>query len=675
MHLPRFLSALPLSFVLLCAAVCRAQQPNSTIVAQLATPLDFQHSSVTGYTRQHWLEINERLLAGILPYFDASEGVFHLPPPSGERAFNALVDAPDGPDTNHQAFERIMMLAVIYSAATGRDTIPGYSGSITEPFRRGMIAALDPQSPHRWPKPAKGEHAGSIFAMGALLSPQFFWEPFTPQQRSWILDYLSDLGEARSYDNNHYYFHLVAVPLLEREGREAHRALHTDRLERLFGWYRGDGWFLDGSNMTFDKYNAWGFQLYNQVVYRLDPAWRTQFGPRIAQSSRAYLESYRYLVGRDGAPIAWGRSLLYRFAELAAVGWASLNGLTPLPPGEARRLSSGVLKYFWENHAQDSDGLLQVGYRATNGSVAEPYNGPGTTYWAAQGLIALLMPEKDPFWTAPELPIPADLSADETKVIAGARMVARVRQDGDARLYPVSQPFSRAHDHWQRGVKYQQHAYSSSLGWCTLGEGTDLGAGRTGISLDGKTWRYRDHARALSIAEHHFASAWGFDVNLSYQPAIDDRYEVITHTLTTPKGELHVFWHQNAQPVYLYLGGYGIASPTKDAVQTKTSQNSIALTTPQFYSTLRVIRSPEGTVAHEVLEPRENWRFAHLFDRVGTFPSWTSHSPVPANTPVAIYVDGGRGANAREPRIELTQTPGSLVIDIDGEKTSIATPW
>src|SRR4029453_13694387 len=125
--------------------------------------------------------------------------------------------------------------------------------------------------------------------------------------------------------------------------------------------------------------------------------------------------------------------------------------------------------------------------------------------------------------------------------------------------------------------------------WCTLGEGTDLGAGRTGISLDGKDWVYRDHARTISIGADHAASAWGFDVNLAYQPEVDDRYELVTHTLMGPSGEVHVFWHRSPQPVFLHLGGYGIGAPAVAAFHPKTASNRLTLGTLRHHSPLRVL--------------------------------------------------------------------------------------
>jgi hypothetical protein len=664
---PDTVTRLPLLLLALLPAIARPAEPPARLALQAAP--DPALSPFTGYTRAHWLEITERLLAGVLGHFNHRTGLLELPSPADEPRYHAMVTP-----TPKQGFERAMMLAVVYSGATGRDRVPGYAGSITEPFRRQMLEATDPQSASYWGPPKDAEHAGSIFALGALISPKYFWAPLTAEQRNNVLRYLDQLGASRSYDNNHYYFHLMPVPLLEAEGWESQRAKHTALLERLFGWYRGNGWFVDGSNLAFDKYNAWGFQLYNQAIYKFDRPWREQFGARIKASTGEFLRTLPYFYGRDGGPIPWGRSLSYRFAELAPLGWASWNGINPLPPGQARRIASGALKYFWNHGALAPDGLLHAGFRETNGVVAEFYTGPGGAYWAAHGLIALLVPASDPFWTAREEPMPAD-QGEHSTVIPGAELVVRVRADGEARLYPVGQSFGRAHQHWQRGVKYEQHAYSSYLGWCALGEGSDLGAGRSGVSLDGREWIYRDHARVLSLAADHVASAYGFDFTAGASLAADERYQVITHTLLGRSGEVHVFWHNSPQRLFLHFAGYGIAAERTEAVTTKEARDATVVHTPGYHSALQLVQGPRGAVAHEVLSPREGWRHAHLFGRIGTFPLWRSAEAVAANTPVVVYVDGGRDRAPHKPELRVERGPGEIVVTFDGTRHVIATPW
>ena len=651
--------------ILLAAARAAGETPEHV---RLATPEDRKLSPYTGYTRQHWLEITEKLLAGVLPHLNPANGMPRFPEHPGEPEFVRTQHA-----TPNEAFERIMMLAILYSAATGRDTVPGWEGSITEPFRRGIVVGSDPAHAHYWnPKPR--EQIGSITAFAIHLSPRFFWEPLTPAERTTVLRFLDSQGRNESFDNNHYFFHMMPLSVLEANGWPTNRARHLPMLGRLFGWYRGDGWFQDGSNGSFDYYNAWGFHLYNQALYRFDPPTRKEYGEKITFALVRFLETYGYFFGRDGGPIPWGRSLAYRFGAVAPYGWAAWNGSGSVPPGQARRIASGTLKYFWEHGAMSADGLMHAGYHGPNGVAGEFYVGSGTPYFAVQGLIALMLPEDHPFWTEPEQAMPAD-RGEGTVVLPGPEMVVRIKRDGDARLYPVSQRFSRAHQHWQRGVKYQQHAYSSYLGWAALGEGSDLGAGRTGASLDGQHWQYRDHARALKVTADHIASAYGVDINTTYTPAIDDRYEVVTHTLIGESGEIHVIWHQSPQPLHLHLGGYGIAAPTADKVTGTMDAQVIKLQTPGYFSVMRVLSGPSGRLTREVVTPRPGWKHAHLFGGVGAYPVWRSAAPVPANTPVVIYVEGGRDRPPPEPAFRVSHAPEQINLEWDGTSHAVRVPW
>jgi hypothetical protein len=229
-----------------------------------------------------------------------------------------------------QAMERMMVLAIIYTAATGKDHVPGYDGSITAPFLKAIGRISDPQDPLYCKRLGPAAYMGSETALGIMLSPEFFWRPLSEPQKQNILSLLKDLTTTPSYDNNHHFFHMLPVPVLEKHGIPMDRQHYTEMLERILGWYRGDGWFIDGGNRGHDWYNAWGFQLYANAVCFLDEPWREQFGPRFSEVSSRFFSSYPYLFGRNGAPIPWGRSLGYRFAGNAAIGWAWMNKSLPL---------------------------------------------------------------------------------------------------------------------------------------------------------------------------------------------------------------------------------------------------------------------------------------------------------------------------------------------------------
>jgi hypothetical protein len=276
------------------------------------------------------------------------------------------------------------------------------------------------------------------------------------------------------------------------------------------------------------------------------------------------------------------------------------------------------------------------------------------------GLTCLLIPEDNPFWTDKEEAIPAD-GAGGKLAVKGAQMNVRVCPlDGEARLFPIGQPFKHGRDKWQTGLKYDQDAYSSYLGFCLTGEnGDDPGAGRTGYSLDGDKWYFRESAKYISSSEDHLVS--------SYVLKIDPSYEIITHTLVGNNGEVYVFRHNYPEPIYLYKGGYSICSHNRENIKTTKTAESITTETEDYFSTISSVSSVEGELETKYLQPGEGWAHTHLFGDNGVFPYWESSSPVPANVPVIIYANGTWKREPFTPDIKVINNPGELRIRFEGK--------
>ncbi len=638
---------------------------------KLNAELDSELSPYTGYTREHWLEITERFIAGVLNNFDPETGLPNLenPPETGhyEQVVRRHVRT-----SLLEAFDRSLMLVVFYTKATGKDRVPGYEGSVTQPYLDQMRAGADPESDKYWGRLEGFDITATNFAFAAQMNPEFFWYPFTEAEKANILTVFEDLSQTRAYDNNHWFFHSVPVPILEKYGRPSNREKLTWALQRNLYRYTGEGWFIDGSNRGYDYYNHWGYFLHGNMLVYLDEDWRALFGKRMAETTDAYLKHLPLGFGRNGAPIPWGRSVTYRFGVLSGLGWAMVNGHTTISPGLARRISSGCLKYFWENGALAETGYLEPGFHGPNAAIAENYIGRGAPYWAIHGLTALMLPKDHPFWTAAEEPMPADLQGGSA-AFHHAGILMRVREnDGDARFYPVAQPF-RPMPHWQRGIKYGQLAYSSSLGWSATGEGgEDLGAGRNGYSYDGNTWQYRASPVDIKVSEHHLISEE--PMTLTSGDRLVDGGNMITHTFITDHGELHIFWHTSATPAYMHLGGYGISVPHGQKPRPEISDNTLSIQSDSFSSAMKVIQAPQGQLQYHHLDVRPGWKHSHLFGGRGAYPFWVSDQPVPPNTPCAIYVDGTASRELEMPDIEIVKSKMYMDITIGKKPHRIKIP-
>lgn len=643
--------------------------------AKLSAKPDFKLSPYTGYTRAHWLEITGRIIAGMMPYFDKNTGMPEFPKVSdGFARYEQNFQEVNIPAL--RALERTMIGVIFYTKATGKDNVPGYGGSITEPFVKAIIKGTDPSSGAYWGDPQPGDQVGSVFAMAVYVNPERFWDPLTAKQKNNLLEWLKKQVYNKSSNNNFYYFHLAVTPLLDKNGVASNRGQLTRMYDRLFGWYQGDGWFLDGANRGIDYYNIWAFQMYNQIIYKYDAAWRKQFGARIRSATNAFFKTFPYLFGRDGGPIPWGRSLTYRFACNASIGWSVLNANCPLPAGEARRIASGSLKYFWEHGCLDKNGLLSLGYRSANTSAVEMYMEPFDPYWAMQGMSCLLIPANSPFWIETEKPIPADGKGGKLAV-KGAQFVLRVSpKDGEARMFPAGQPFFNKPWMSQTGERYNQNAYSSCLGFCTPGEGADeIGAGRIGYSYDGKKWLYQEKLRPISIQADHIVSVFPLKPADEKDQTPDFQLdEVTSHTLIGNDGEVHIFWHSYPDPIYLSLGGYGISIPIGSEPMKKAIDRGLMINGGGNYSLLQLLKTPAGKVSDMVLKPREGWAASHLFGGQGAYVNWQSRVAVPPHQPVVIYVNGTRNRIPKTGDIKVISSPGKLKIRFEGKWYNIEAP-
>ncbi len=631
---------------------------------------DRKLSPYTGYTRANWLQVLHSLVSGVLRHVDPKTGVFHLAGDPGETALAGLLRNPGGLG---EVFDRTHLLMAVYIAATGRTRIEGYDGDIAELYRQGLNelygqeargqdarAAQDGLAATR---PMRGPAAG---ALAMLLAPKEFLDGLAEPTKAGLREHLAKYIHRATRDCNTMLFSMMPAAVLDRLGGEYDRALLDDYFDQILSMYRGDGWFIDGWNRGFDFYNFWGFQLYLHALMAYDSRWRQQYADRVREITAAHEETLLYWFGRDGAPIAKGRSLNYRFAAVSGIAYSQLSGLSSLDPGLARRIASGCLKYFREAGCISERGLLEVGYHGPNAALGEDYSDRGAPYWASTGLVALALGEEHPFWSTPEQPLPADGAGLRRLAVPGAQMVLKVDGGrGEARALVAGEPFLHRRV-WQAGTKYYQHAYSSTLGFPLAGEGgPQLAVGRTGISADGKAWAYRTWPRAVHLDSDGARSEWD-----AWCAAEGMTGTVITHSRLLDRGELHVFWHQSGGPRYLAIGGWAVQVAHGESPQVEREHRRVLIQSESMWSLLHVLApmSVAGEIEVEEVRPRPGFRHAHLFGGWSAYPVWRSLRPVDPGETIAVFVDAARRAESPRPEyppLRVRIEDGKLVVEAD----------
>lgn len=608
-------------------------------------------SPYTGWTRAHWVAVLETMLRGVLTHFKPDQDFLDLPLTTDgttPQGVGTLKDYGLG-----EILGRPMMLAAIYMASTGKTTIDGFDGDIGERFRKA-IAAMARTNPAALSGKTFHRECDVGTQMSLVLAWDFLYEPLDSETKALLREHFRVSRVFRS-DTNWRLFDLTQAMLLRRMGGPYDLADSNDLLTSIMNMYRGDGWFVDGGwNQQFDYYNFWGFQLYLHLLTFQGEEIFAPYRSVIKEITELHEKTLQYWMDADGDLIGRGRSLCYRFAAVSGLQWAQRSGLSSLSPGLARRISSGCIKSFIEHGSLRDDGTMPVGFHGENATVGEDYNSPGGPYWAVTGLAALLMPEDHPFWTAAEEPSAADSATRRRSVVHGAQMTLQTGgARREARLYSAGEQF-RHFRVWEAGMKYYQHTYSSKIGFVMAGLGGPvLPAGKTGISIDGKTWVYRTKPRMVRMNRNGCLSEWNPGL---FCARFDGR--VVTESFFLDEGELHVFTHFSSQPMYLRLGGWSIRLQNGDSREAPQIQHDAEgrFTASSAFNTSLLLPLPElsginGSTECLVQEPERGFVHTHLFGGIGGWTQWTSDRPVEPGCPVAVFVDAFRNDSGITPGV------------------------
>lgn len=583
------------------------------------------------------------MLLGVMKSFNGRDYWPDLPAAADGSGLARLAANPlTGPS---EKVGRPMMLAAVYMAATGRTTLDGFEGDLAAIFRNGIaetvMRAVGP--PDGSTQPCKCD-PGTQLAL--LLAWEFLGEPLDVETKTQLAEHLRTNRVYRNRDTNWFLFHITQGMVLQRMGEPYDRDDAEDALRQILNMYRGDGWFIDGWNQQFDCYNFWGFQLYLHLLMCEDEVWRARYGPLLEEITALHEQTIPYWMDAAGDLIGHGRSLSYRFAAVCGIQWAQKSGLGTLSPGLARRISSGCIKSFVEQHGcLRDDGTLPIGFWGENTTVGEDYTDTGSPYWAATGLMALTLPEDHPFWTEPELPSPSDSAEASRIAVRGAQMSLKTGGSRrEARMYIAGGLFRHAHT-WEAGGKYFQHAYSSTLGFAMTGlKGLELSVGRTGISPDGETWVYRTKPRMLEMSPAGCRSEWNPGL---FHEGFEGR--VVTESFFLDEGELHVFTHFSKRAMFLRLGGWSVrlqGGDRRESPRIRQDDDGMFSICSDFNTSV-ILSLPEfggmaGRVECMVQEPRAGFSHTHLFGGIGCWPQWTSAEPVAPGQTVAVFVDAAR---------------------------------
>jgi hypothetical protein len=389
-------------------------------------PEDRVRSPYTGWTRDHWAAVADRMLAALAPHRSPGGALVCLPGPAGSSGVRS-----DG----LEGFARTFLLAG-FRVAGQRGADPA---GLIDIYARGLAAGTDPGSPEAWPRPDELDQAkveAASIALVLQLTRPWLWDRLDDAVRERTVDWLATVIGQPYPPINWVWFRIVVESFLREVGGPFSATDIDEDLAVHASLRRGGGWLSDGQERAYDHYTGWALHLYPLLWTHLFDVTGTLCPPHVRkrweQDLADYLDDAVRLIGADGSPLMQGRSLTYRFAAAGPLWTGAVTGAGRLAPGLVRRAASGMLRHFTEHGALHPDGLLRLGWHRAWPGLRQSYSGPGSPYWAAKGMLGLMLPADHPVWTDPEEPLPVE-DGDVTRVIAAPGwLVSARRKDGFA---------------------------------------------------------------------------------------------------------------------------------------------------------------------------------------------------------------------------------------------------
>ena len=431
---------------------------------------------------------------------------------------------------------------------------PFWAGGGSDPefeelYRRGFENGPNPEHPEYW---HKCRHYDQKFcemaavSYGILLAPDKVWEPLSDQGKDNLTEWLWEINRFECVASNWQWFCILTNLALKTAGRPYSQERLDFGLGLLEDYYDDGGWYHDGAGGEKDYYNPFVMVTYGLLYSMFMDKEEPERCARFRERAHAFAKDYVYWFAGDGAAIAYGRSLTYRFAQGAFFAVAALAGEEVLPWPVVKGILARHLAWWLNQPIYDNAGVLTIGYAYPNLQMSETYNAPGSPYWALKTFAFLAVPDDHPFWAAECAPLP---KLEACKFLPHANMI--VQRDGKnvVALVPgrlEMEPYAHTAE------KYSKFAYSSRFGFSIARANFELAQMAPDSVLCFKVGKYyysRDVAEeGYSIGPDGMETCWS--------PV--DGIRVRTRIEPTPTGHIRTHVIDSDFDCEAYDGGFAV---------------------------------------------------------------------------------------------------------------------
>jgi len=388
-----------LSFVGLAPAITRASEVDTKALDGVLNANGLKD-------RLYWVQLLDKIASPILSNMRKGELRKNMP-----MDYSPAWDNRNKEVAYMEAIGRLIVGIAPFVALPDDDTNEGHiRKKMRDQIHASLTHAVDPASPDYlyWgsPKVAQPLVDAAFLAQALLLAPAALWEPLSSQTKERFIFEFTKLRAIKPANNNWVLFAAIIETFLLSIDAPFDAARIDAGIDKIIGWYVGDGWYSDGVKFHFDHYNGFVIQPMLVTVLRVNV---TKGRREKTLLDQAYKRMQRYasfqerFISPEGTFPVFGRSSTYRVGAFWPLASLALENNLPagVIPSQVRPALTAVFKRVFVKDTFNASGLLTLGFvGAKQSNIADSYSNTGSMYLASFAFMPLGLPASHEFWTA-----------------------------------------------------------------------------------------------------------------------------------------------------------------------------------------------------------------------------------------------------------------------------------
>jgi hypothetical protein len=274
--------------------------------------------------------------------------------------------------------------------------------------QQSMAHAVNPNSPDYlyWGTPDSRQPLvdAAFIAQALLAAPVALWEPLDAATKQRIIYEFKTLRQIQPPNNNWVLFAAIIESFLLYAGENIDAARIDAAIDKITGWYVGDGWYSDGEKFHFDHYNGYVIQpmLVQILKVNIEKGRRQQKEYDVAyKRMQRYASFQERFISPEGTYPVFGRSSTYRMGLFQPLVKLALENNLPddIKPAQVRCALTAVMKRMFIPSTFTKDGWLTLGLVGDKQKdIADSYSNTGSMYLTSYIFLPLGLPAAHQFW-------------------------------------------------------------------------------------------------------------------------------------------------------------------------------------------------------------------------------------------------------------------------------------